>query len=55
MQNKLRWSSYDYEICNGEKALQAALHLINTNGYTLVSVAQYEHTYTVFFRRSLHG
>ena len=46
---------YDYKRCDGEKALQEALHIINATGYVLVSVTQYEHTYTIFFRRPVNG
>lgn len=46
---------YDYKRCDGETALQEVLHIINTSGYTVVSVTQYEHTYTVFFRRPVNG
>ena len=42
---------YDYVRCDGDQDLQRALGRINTLGFTLVSVSQYEHTYTVFFRR----
>lgn len=46
---------HDYKRCVGEIALQEVIHIINTSGYTLVSVTQYEHTYTVFFRRPVDG
>ncbi len=46
---------YDYQRCNGETALQEVFRIINTSGYILVSVTQYEHTYTVFFRRPVNG
>ena len=43
---------YDYVRADGDQELQRVLSRINALGYTLVSVSQYEHTYTVFFRRT---
>ena len=42
---------YDFALCDGTAELQRVIEDINENGYQLVSVSQYEHTYTVFFRR----
>lgn len=50
-----QYSLYDYAVCDGEKALRQVIEHINTKKYTLVSVTQYEHTYTVFFRRPVYG
>lgn len=52
---KCRCFLCDYARCDGEKELQKIIDRINTQGYTLVSVTQYEHTYTVFFRRPVYG
>ena len=46
---------YDYNRCDGETALQETLRIINSCGYALVGVTQYEHTYTIFFRRPIDG
>lgn len=46
---------YDYEMCDGEGELRQIIEHINTHGYTLISVTQHEHTYTVFFRRPACG
>lgn len=46
---------FDYERCDGEDALQKIIQRINASGYSLVCVSQYEHTYTVFFRRPVNG
>lgn len=45
----------DYERCDGEVALRKMIQQINNSGYTLISVAQREDTYTVFFRRPVNG
>ena len=42
---------YDFALCDGIAELQRVIGEINEHGYRLVSVSQYEHTYTVFFRR----
>ena len=42
---------YDYTRADGEAQLQKVLTTINDYGYTLIAVSQYEHTYTIFFRR----
>lgn len=46
---------FDYERCDGEASLQKIIQRINAAGYSLVCVSQYEHTYTVFFRRPVNG
>lgn len=46
---------YDYVRCDGDAELQKAIAEINANGYSLISVSQYEHTYTVFFRRCINA
>lgn len=46
---------YDYALCDGVATLQAVIQCINVSGYSLVCVSQYEHTYTVFFRRPVNG
>ena len=46
---------YDFEICDGFYQLKALIATINEKGYTLVSVTQQEHVYTVFFRRPVDG
>lgn len=45
----------DYDQCNGEVALREMIQTINSSGYALISVAQREDTYTVFFRRPVNG
>lgn len=42
---------YDYAYADGDAQLQNILMTINEQGYSLISVSQYEHTYTIFFRR----
>lgn len=42
---------YDFLYADGREALKAVIGILNAASYELVSVAQYEHTYTVFFRR----
>ena len=46
---------YDYVRCDGDQELQRILGRINALGYTLISVSQHAHTYTVFFRRCADG
>lgn len=46
---------YDFTQCDGIKALAAVIDIINRSGYTLVSVTQFGHTYTVFFQRAADG
>lgn len=55
MDRSFLYSLYDYTVCDGELALQQAIERINRGGYSLVSVTQYEHVYTVFFRRPVCG
>ena len=49
------FSLYDFEVCDGEAELRQIIEHINTHDYTLISVTQHEHTYTVFFRRPACG
>lgn len=46
---------YDYTRADGDAELQKVLTTINDYGYTLITVSQYEHTYTIFFRRPANG
>ena len=46
---------YDYIRADGEAQWQRILVTINEQGYTLISVSQHEHTYTIFFRRPADG
>lgn len=46
---------YDYTRADGDAQLQRILMTINEQGHTLVAVSQYEHAYTVFFRRPADG
>lgn len=46
---------YDFLFADGIEALKAAIEMLNTSGSELISVSQYEHTYTVFFRKQLYG
>ena len=46
---------YDFVHCDGDADLKDVIAIINRSGYTLVSVTQQEHTYTVFFQRSADG
>ena len=47
---------YDYVICDTRETLIMALHDINLNGYSLVSVSQDSaDRYTIVFRRPLNG
>ncbi len=46
---------YDFVHCDGDAALRDVIATINSSGYTLVSVTQHEHTYTVFFQRAADG
>lgn len=41
---------YDYARADGDYQLQQILETLRQEGYTLICVSQYEHTYTVFFR-----
>jgi hypothetical protein len=42
---------YDFVRCVGDDELEQLIQTINENGYDLVSVAQKNDIYTVFFRR----
>ena len=46
---------YDYVRADGDLELQRILDRINALGYTLISVYQHAHTYTIFFRRCADG
>ena len=55
--HKLGFSScvYDFLFADGIEALKTAIKMINASGNELISVSQYEHTYTVFFKKQLYG
>ena len=46
---------YDYARADGDAQLQRILMTISEQGYTLISVSQHEHTYTIFFRGPADG
>ena len=51
----VRKSVCDYHVADGDIQLRRILATINNQGYELISVSQYEHTYTIFFRRPADG
>lgn len=46
---------YDFEFCGTVAELKETVNYINEQRFVLISVTQYDDTYTVFFRRMLHG
>ena len=49
------WYVYDFQLCTGRAELVRTMDYINRHGYDLISVTQYQETYTVFFRRRACG
>ena len=49
------WYIYDFQVCEGRPELLRTMDYINRHGYDLISVTQYQETYTVFFRRRACG
>lgn len=50
------WYIYDFQVCEGRAGAAADEGIyINRHGYDLISVTQYQETYTVFFRRRACG
>lgn len=50
-----RRGTYDIEYCCSDANLRRVVDYINTCGYKLISVAQHEDKYTVFFWRPKDG
>ena len=46
---------YDFECCCSVSELKETVKYINEQRFVLISVTQYDHVYTVFFRRMLNG
>lgn len=49
------WFVYDFELCEGIRALEKTIDAVNRHGYDIVSVTQFGDEYTVFFRRRACG
>ena len=46
---------YDIENCVGVEELKRTIHIINSSGWSIVSMTQFEEVYTVLFRRPAHA
>lgn len=51
----LRPGIYDIEICVGVEELKRIIRIINSSGWIIAGLTQFEEVYTVLFRRPADG